>query len=199
MSHGAKHEPASGLKFYNQQRFIAAQLAGTFSLIAVVLAAESPIYGLTRPTQLPCRTSEIGVRMALGADRLSCAIGPAEFIASSGYGGCKLGIPLAIGVGRLMAAQLLRDTQLGSACCFAGFRLRSGHQPSLCRHRQEAASTIPLTASPPISGSSWPKALQDAGLRHMALHESISLLSTRNSFVTSCNRRGPFQSNLRTI
>ena len=53
---------------FDQQRMVA-QLAGTFGVIAVLLAAIG-LDGLTAYT-VARRTGEIGVRMALGADRLN--------------------------------------------------------------------------------------------------------------------------------
>ena len=88
---------------FDQQRMVA-QLAGTFGLIAMLLAAIG-LYGLTAYT-VACRTSEIGVRMALGADRLNIV----RFVLRGAFLlvaiGLLIGIPLAIGAGRLMAAQL---------------------------------------------------------------------------------------------
>jgi predicted permease len=88
---------------FDQQRMLA-QLAGTFGLIAMLLAAIG-LYGLTAYT-VACRTSEIGVRMALGADRLNIVrlvLRGALLLVTIGL---LIGIPMAIGAGRLMAAQL---------------------------------------------------------------------------------------------
>lgn len=90
---------------FDQQRMLA-QLAGTFGLIAMLLAAIG-LYGLTAYS-VACRTSEIGVRMALGADRLNIV----RFVLRGAFLlvaiGLLIGIPLAIGAGRLMAAQLFQ-------------------------------------------------------------------------------------------
>jgi len=88
---------------FDQQRMVA-RLAGTFGLIAMLLAAIG-LYGLTAYT-VACRTSEIGVRMALGADRLNIVrlvLRGAFLLVAIGL---LTGIPLAIGAGRLLAAQL---------------------------------------------------------------------------------------------
>jgi predicted permease len=88
---------------FDQQRMVA-QLAGTFGFIAMLLAAIG-LYGLTAYT-VACRTSEIGVRMALGANRLNIVrfvLRGALLLVAIGL---LIGIPLAIGAGHLMAAQL---------------------------------------------------------------------------------------------
>ena len=88
---------------FDQQRMVA-QLAGIFGLIAMLLAAIG-LYGLTAYT-VACRTSEIGVRMALGADRLNIVrlVLRGAFLPVAI--GLVIGTPLAIGAGRLLAAQL---------------------------------------------------------------------------------------------
>ena len=90
---------------FDQQRMVA-QLAGTFGLIALLLAAIG-LYGLTAYT-VARRTNEIGIRMALGADRL----GIARLVLRGAFLqvaiGLLIGIPVAIGAGRLMAAKLFQ-------------------------------------------------------------------------------------------
>jgi predicted permease len=88
---------------FDQQRAVA-DLAGLFGIVALVLAAVG-LYGVTAYT-VARRTSEIGVRMALGADRRSVV----RLVLSGAFkhvaAGLLLGIPLAVGAGRLMSSQL---------------------------------------------------------------------------------------------
>jgi predicted permease len=88
---------------FDQQRAVAS-LAGLFGVVALVLAAIG-LYGVTAYT-VARRRSEIGVRMALGADRRN-VIGMVLGGAFKRVGlGLLLGVPLAVGAGYLLSAQL---------------------------------------------------------------------------------------------
>jgi predicted permease len=90
-------------RIFDRQRAVAS-LAGMFGVIAVVLAAIG-LYGVTAYS-VARRTSEIGVRMALGADRgrvMSLVLGGAFMRVAVGL---LLGLPLAVGAGYLLSAQL---------------------------------------------------------------------------------------------
>ncbi|MCA1585182.1 MAG: ABC transporter permease, partial [Acidobacteria bacterium] len=83
---------------FDQQRAVAS-LAGLFGMIALVLAAIG-LYGVTAYS-VARRTSEIGVRMALGADRgrvIGLVLGGAFRRVAVGL---LLGLPLAVGTGYL--------------------------------------------------------------------------------------------------
>jgi predicted permease len=88
---------------FDQERAVAS-LAGLFGIVALVLAAIG-LYGVTAYT-VAQRTNEIGIRMALGADRSSVV----QLILRGAFKrvsiGLLLGLPLAVGAGRLISSQL---------------------------------------------------------------------------------------------
>jgi predicted permease len=81
-----------------------ASLAGLFGIVALLLAAVG-LYGVTAYT-VAQRTNEIGIRMALGADRGNVV----ELVLRGAFRrvlvGLIIGLPLAVGAGRLISAQL---------------------------------------------------------------------------------------------
>ncbi|HYL94846.1 MAG TPA: ABC transporter permease [Terriglobales bacterium] len=88
---------------FNQDRLLA-RLTGLFGLLALTLASVG-LYGVTA-YNVARRTNEIGIRMALGADRdtvlgmvLRGAIGQVLI-------GLVIGIPLALAAGRALSSQL---------------------------------------------------------------------------------------------
>jgi ABC-type antimicrobial peptide transport system permease subunit len=88
---------------FDQQRAVAS-LAGLFGVVALVLAAIG-LYGVTAYT-VAQRTNEIGIRMALGAGR-GTVVG---MVLNGAFRrvllGLVLGLPLAVGAGYLLSAQL---------------------------------------------------------------------------------------------
>ena len=88
---------------FNQDRLIA-RLTELFGLLALVLACVG-LYGVTAYS-VARRTSEIGIRMALGADRVK-VVGLVLRGALIQLGlGLAVGVPLALAGGRLLANQL---------------------------------------------------------------------------------------------
>lgn len=88
---------------FDQERAVAS-LAGLFGIIALLLAAVG-LYGVTAYT-VAQKTNEIGIRMALGADRARVI----QLILTGAFArvvlGLVLGLPLAIGAGKLISAEL---------------------------------------------------------------------------------------------
>jgi predicted permease len=88
---------------FDQERAVAS-LAGLFGFVALLLATVG-LYGVTAYT-VAQKTNEIGIRMALGADRAKVM----RLILGEAFArvvfGLLLGLPLAIGAGKLLSAQL---------------------------------------------------------------------------------------------
>ena len=88
---------------FNQQRAVA-RLAGLFGIVALALAAIG-LYGVTAYS-VARRTNEIGIRMALGADRSKVIAIVLRSAFRRVVAGLVLGLPLAVGAGYLLSAQL---------------------------------------------------------------------------------------------
>ena len=88
---------------FDQERAVAS-LAGLFGIVALLLAAVG-LYGVTAYT-VAQRTREIGIRMALGAERTKVVGLVLSGASQRVLGGLILGVPLSIGAGRLISSQL---------------------------------------------------------------------------------------------
>ena len=88
---------------FDRERAVAS-LAGLFGIVALLLAAIG-LYGVTAYT-VAQRTNEIGIRMALGADRAKVVRLVLRGAFTRVLVGLILGLPLAIGAGRLISAEL---------------------------------------------------------------------------------------------
>jgi ABC-type antimicrobial peptide transport system permease subunit len=88
---------------FSQQQMIV-QLTSIFGLVALALAAIG-LYGVTAYA-VAQRTSEIGIRMALGANRVHVQ----KMVLRGAFGqvglGLLIGIPAAVAAGHLMTAEL---------------------------------------------------------------------------------------------
>ena len=88
---------------FDEERAVAS-LAGLFGLVALVLAAIG-LYGVTA-YNVAQRTNEIGIRMALGAGRGNVVGMVLQGAFRRVLIGLVLGMPLAVGAGYLLSAQL---------------------------------------------------------------------------------------------
>ncbi len=129
---------------FDQERAVAS-LAGLFGMVALLLAAVG-LYGVTAYA-VAQRTNEIGIRMALGADRGQIVRLVLRGATNRVFLGLVLGIPLSVGAGRLISGQLYGvsswdpvaltvATGALAACAFVAAIIPAGR----------AASTSPTTA-----------------------------------------------------
>jgi predicted permease len=129
---------------FDQQRAVAS-LAGLFGVIALVLAAIG-LYGVTAYS-VSRRTNEMGIRMALGADRRSVIGIVLRGAFRRVLAGIALGVPLAIGAGYLLSAQLYGVTYWDPAAltiavvALTGAALIASIVPAV-----RAAAIAPMTA-----------------------------------------------------
>ncbi len=97
---------------FNQERLIA-RLTSLFGVLALLLASVG-LYGVTA-YNVARRTAEIGIRMALGADRGDViAMVLRSALKHTAIGLC-IGVPIAIFCGRLLHSQLYEVSQLDPA------------------------------------------------------------------------------------
>jgi ABC-type antimicrobial peptide transport system permease subunit len=129
---------------FSQQDMIA-KLALMFGALALILAAVG-LYGVTAYT-VEQRTSEIGIRMALGADR-SKVLSMVLRAAFSQIGiGLAIGIPAAIGAGRLITKQLYGVKPYDPAVLIlAVLALGGAALAAAAIPARRAAATNPMTA-----------------------------------------------------
>jgi predicted permease len=125
---------------FDQERAVAS-LAELFGLVALLLAAVG-LYGVTAYT-VAQRTNEIGIRMALGADRANVV----RYVLRGAFVrvavGLALGVPLAIVAGRLISSQLY-DISFWDPLALAGAAVALG----IC---SLVAALIPATVAASIS------------------------------------------------
>jgi ABC-type antimicrobial peptide transport system permease subunit len=124
---------------FDQERAVTT-LATLFGVMALVLAAVG-LYGVTAYS-VAQRTTEIGIRMALGADRLKVIQLVLQESFKQVVFGLLLGLPLAILCGRLIVSQLygvafwdpvalVAATLALATCAFAAVILPARHAASI--------------------------------------------------------------------
>ena len=128
-----------------QQERLIAQLVSFFGLLALLLASIG-LYGLMAHGVVR-RTKEIGIRMALGAERRSIIWMVLKETVVLVLIGVVIGVPAAIGASRLIASQLFGTspsdpvTLAGGALLLVGVALLAGFLPA-----RKASKVDPLIA-----------------------------------------------------
>jgi predicted permease len=129
---------------FDQERAVAS-LAGLFGIVALLLAAVG-LYGVTAYT-VAQRTREIGIRMALGAERAKVVGLVLSGASWRVLGGLLLGVPLAIGAGRLISSQLYGVSSWDPlALMIAGGALAASAFVAAIIPASRAASISPMSA-----------------------------------------------------
>ena len=129
---------------FNQERLIT-RLTGLFGILALALASVG-LYGITAYS-VARRTAEIGLRMALGANRGDVVVMVMRNALLLVAIGLAVGIPIALAGGRLMSSQLygvrIYDplTMAGAVLALAAFAALAGFIPA-----RRAANIQPMTA-----------------------------------------------------
>jgi predicted permease len=136
--------PDQVARMFDEERAVAS-LAGLFGAVALVLAAIG-LYGVTAYA-VTRRANEIGIRMALGADRSRVI----RNVMAGAFGqvsvGLLLGLPLAIGAGWLLSAELYGVPPWDPlALCGAAVALGLGAALAGMIPAARAASISPVTA-----------------------------------------------------
>jgi ABC-type antimicrobial peptide transport system permease subunit len=128
-----------------QQEKLIAQLVSFFGVLALLLASIG-LYGLMAHGVVR-RTKEIGIRMALGAERRSIIWMVLKETVVLVLIGVVIGVPAAIGLSRLIASQLFGTspsdpiTLVGGALLLVGVALLAGFLPA-----RKASKVDPLIA-----------------------------------------------------
>jgi predicted permease len=129
---------------FDRERAVAT-LASLFGTVALLLAAIG-MYGVTA-YGVARRTAEIGIRMALGADRSKVVIMILRAAAYRVLIGIAAGVPLAIGAGRLLSAELYGVSSWDPrALCFAACALAVCALLAAAIPARRAASISPMSA-----------------------------------------------------
>ncbi len=171
---------------FDQARSVSS-LAGLFGIVALLLAAVG-LYGVTAYA-VARRTQEIGIRMALGADRARVVRLILSGASSRVLLGLAAGVPLSIGAGHLTAAN------------YTGSPLGTRPRSRLPRSRSRSADSSPrsfrLLAPHPSRPStrSGLNSAQIARSRSMVLNLSVSWsrFSREDASMNVASRSSPCQ------